>query len=132
MTKSKPELRLTIWLFSFTERHTRLNESDTTNKNVSPEIDQAPGTTVADIQKKWNIQLNATKAHYLSNQQSPKRKQKSSLIFDDEEINFFKTVSYLGIDVEDNLISALQCNKASGKAKHASEVLTLQSAIKKV
>lgn len=44
---------------------------------------------------------------------SPKRKAKSHLVFDGEEIPFSKSVSYLGLDLDEKLTFGKQCKKAA-------------------
>lgn len=67
--------------------------------------------------KKWKLQLNAakTQAIIFPFNRSPKRKPKSRLVLNGEEIKFSKTSTYLGIDMDENLTFKSQCNKASEK-----------------
>lgn len=68
--------------------------------------------------KKWKLQLNAakTQAIIFPFNKSPKRKPKSPLIFNEDEIQFTKTATYLGIELDENCTFAPQCNKATEKA----------------
>lgn len=65
--------------------------------------------------KKWKLQMNAakTQAIIFPFNKSPKRKAKSHLVFDGEEIPFSKSVSYLGLDLDEKLTFGKQCKKAA-------------------
>lgn len=67
--------------------------------------------------KKWKLQLNAakTQAIIFPFNRSRKRRPRSPLMFNGEEIQLSKTATYLGIDVDEKLTFATQYNKASEK-----------------
>lgn len=68
--------------------------------------------------KKWKIQLNAakTQAIIFPFNKSPKRKPNTTLSFDGDEIKFTKTVTYLGMDIDDKLTFEPQIKKAAEKS----------------
>lgn len=68
--------------------------------------------------KKWKIQLNSakTQAIIFPFNNSPKRKPNTQLIYDDEVIKFTKTVTYLGIELDEKRTFAPQAKKAAEKA----------------
>ncbi len=67
--------------------------------------------------RKWKIQLNVakTQAIIFPFNKSPKRKPTTSLLFEDEEIKFTKSATYLGLDLDAQLTFKPQIEKAAEK-----------------
>lgn len=71
--------------------------------------------------KKWKIQLNATKTQAIlfPFNKSPKRKPSAPLNFEGAEIKFTKTVTYLGMDLDEMLTFKSQAGRAAEKSSKA-------------
>lgn len=68
--------------------------------------------------KKWKIQLNATKTQAIifPYNNSPKRKPTTPLLYDGEEIKFAKSVTFLGVDLDQKRTFGQHIKKVAEKA----------------
>lgn len=67
--------------------------------------------------RKWKIQLNTSKTQAIifPFNKSPKRKPTTSLLFDDDEIKFTDSATYLGFDLDKQLTFKPHIEKAAEK-----------------